>query len=40
MNSKKPDFKWKMIKRDVLRHWPIWVTSFAVYIFVVLFFIG
>ena len=35
MNTKKLDFKWKMIKRDVLRHWPIWVTSFIVYVFVV-----
>ena len=35
MYTKKPEFKWKMIKRDVLRHWPIWVTSFIVYVFAV-----
>ena len=35
MNSRKIEIKWKMIKRDMLKHWPIWVTSFVVYVFVV-----
>lgn len=35
MILKKIEFKGKMIRRDVLRHWPIWALSFLVYVFVV-----
>ena len=35
MESKKLSFNWKMIKRDILRSWPIWVITSCFYLLLV-----
>ncbi|MBO4510597.1 MAG: hypothetical protein J5718_04550, partial [Lachnospiraceae bacterium] len=37
MDGKKFSLDFKTIKRDVLRHWPIWVSASVVYLLSVCF---
>ncbi len=37
MDDKKYSLHFGIIKRDILRHWPIWTLSFLIYLFTVCF---